>query len=320
MKKRYIVTLATSTLLLVLTMTACSKPTTTNTPNQESRELTKAPPSLAPTSALPETSKTVTSKPSKPPSPVAKEVKFSDFKNALFAYSNEKGDKLITIGENIGGQNPQIFNVAVGENGKQIDIHYKELQKPKSINPNQNAYNFDKNQGHIYLVDTTLLLPNTSYILLQKKEFPGDVFAKFKNTDPKEELDKNILDRFKSKYSREVKKAWNIAENEDGTKIHFVLYQQKDKDALAALVLSTKTGMVYKSLPATYDNGSAWRVDDGGEIGPQQFGILFAAKTSEGAVLAVTWDGVEGQNIMLLTEKNTDFIEALMGSRYWGAM
>lgn len=51
------------------------------------------------------------------------------------------------------------------------------------------------------------------------------------------------------------------------------------------------------------DEYSVWRVDDGGEVMPEMFSILFAAETLNGPLLGLNWWGSEGVNTFFLKKK-----------------
>ncbi|MNN96108.1 hypothetical protein D3C81_2150390 [compost metagenome] len=68
---------------------------------------------------------------------------------------------------------------------------------------------------------------------------------------------------------------------------------------------------------ADYDPGSAWRVDDGGEVTPEMFSFLFAAHTSNGFLVGMEWAGAEGRNAFILSQTDKVVIELeAKGARY----
>ncbi|MNC03441.1 hypothetical protein D3C75_508480 [compost metagenome] len=80
---------------------------------------------------------------------------------------------------------------------------------------------------------------------------------------------------------------------------------------LFSLVLEDKVGLTFMDYPAVIqgDEYSVWRVDDGGEVIPEMFSILFAAETAEGSLLGMEWWGAEGVNTFFLKKEGDVFKE-----------
>ena len=93
----------------------------------------------------------------------------------------------------------------------------------------------------------------------------------------------------------------------------------KKDSVLASLVINDKQ-FVFRDYPAKYDEGSTWRVDDGGEFPNDAIRILAIFRNQQGDLEVITeWAGAEGANIEYFKCKNEKIEVIKESSRYWGA-
>lgn len=88
---------------------------------------------------------------------------------------------------------------------------------------------------------------------------------------------------------------------------------------LFSLVVEDGGKLKFVDYPAVVqeDEYSVWRVDDGGEVMPEMFSLLFAAETTDGLLLGLNWWGAEGINSFFLSRKGDAFKELdIQYSRY----
>ncbi|MNI97403.1 hypothetical protein D3C73_1560490 [compost metagenome] len=80
---------------------------------------------------------------------------------------------------------------------------------------------------------------------------------------------------------------------------------------LFSLVLREGNELSFMDYPAEIkdDAYSVWRVDDGGEVTPDMFSLLFAAKTANGLALGLEWWGAEGVNSFFLLQQGAGIKE-----------
>ena len=132
-----------------------------------------------------------------------------------------------------------------------------------------------------------------------------------------EVLDAETKTQIEDIKARSIQDGWIIDKYSDNTQILIVVFEPEGNDMLMSIVLKKDSDLKFIEYPATYKNYSAWRVDDGGEIDPKLFSILFTAQTTEGLLITVSWIGAEGHSIFFLLEKN-DSLERLPidASRY----
>ena len=74
------------------------------------------------------------------------------------------------------------------------------------------------------------------------------------------------------------------------------------QDTLGLAVVTLQSGGTLSAwlLPATNRDGSAWRVDDGGDFDPQDIRPYFVVQSGSAVYLGLGWAGAEGMSVILL--------------------
>lgn len=103
----------------------------------------------------------------------------------------------------------------------------------------------------------------------------------------------------------------NLADLSEDRQLYLVQFNRLDQDMLFSIVLTDKDELTFMDYPAVIqgDEYSVWRVDDGGEVLPEMFSILFAAETINGPLLGLNWWGSEGVNTFFLNKDGETFKE-----------
>lgn len=128
-----------------------------------------------------------------------------------------------------------------------------------------------------------------------------------------------LTQRVASRRSRGLEQCWPLAgPNAPGAPgVSLVVFARRGNSALASLVVEDGPSFVFADLPGDYAReGSVWRVDDGGEIGPQWFDVLLLARRGGRLLLAFAWQGAEGRVLRLLESEGDRFRELLGESWY----
>jgi hypothetical protein len=97
-----------------------------------------------------------------------------------------------------------------------------------------------------------------------------------------------------------------------------VEFEPLGRDALASLALADGDRATFADYPAEYrePGASVWRVDDGGELSPEAFEIVFALQRGAWTALGVSWAGAEGASMTVsISERGEPFREVL--NEYW---
>ena len=98
--------------------------------------------------------------------------------------------------------------------------------------------------------------------------------------------------------------------------IFAVRFVARDSNALASLVAIDGEQLWFHDFPAIDHGGgqSVWRLDDGGRFPAAAMRIRFLSRVRGVLVLAMTWDGTEGENAYLLAADSSRAFRTLQHS------
>lgn len=228
----------------------------------------------------------------------------------VFGFADAAGKQLLVGPTEGGGEQWSSFNLAVGHNGQLLKIKYKtEQTATEADNGRQTAQNFANQQGQLFEVVEGKAEPNETYFLIDDQSVKPEMLLSITGKRSGQAADEVLSAIAKSK-NRSVEMLWPLEEiGDEGNTLYLVQFERQGKDMLASLALQTTDGFVFQDYPAVFNESSTWRVDDGGEVMPEMFSFLFAAKTADGIVLGVKWMGAEGENVSFLSEKAGKFSE-----------
>lgn len=196
-------------------------------------------------------------------------------------------------------------------------LKYVKYQKEgKQSNQRNVASNITQDAGAWFDVVNGKFKENESCLLIEKDAFQGHTFLPYKPVEQGKFSDKRIrkVTEFKK---RKVIKQGLIGEISPCVQIGLVEFERTGKNVLASIVMTTPNGLVFKDFPATYVDGVwTWSVDDGGEIDPQMFNILFVTKSKTGYTLGLEWIDVEGSTLRVLQQNGNTFYSINESGRY----
>ncbi|ANY68418.1 hypothetical protein BBD42_19535 [Paenibacillus sp. BIHB 4019] len=229
---------------------------------------------------------------------------------SAFGFADEAGKQLLASPTEGGSEQWASFNLAVGHNGQLLKIKYNNEQKAtEADNGRQTAQNFANQQGQLFEVVEGKAVPNETYFLTDDQSVKPEMLLSIADKRSGQAADDVKAAIAKSK-NRSVEKLWPLEEiGTAGNALYLVQFERQGKDMLASLALQTADGFIFQDYPAEFNESSTWRVDDGGEVMPEMFSFLFAAKTAEGIVLGVKWMGAEGENVSFLSEHDGKLAE-----------
>ncbi|MFC4597858.1 hypothetical protein [Cohnella hongkongensis] len=241
----------------------------------------------------------------------------------LFGFADEQGGRLmaLTAGIEHSGTTDEAslngYRLAIGEGGQVLRIRYDKHQaRSEQDNGRQAAHNFDQMEGDVYTIEEGKAKPNESYYLVGEEQFDVRALIPLQATADRK-LPEEAAKRIAEAKGREIEQGWLLARGEEGQRLYAVQFQRQGEEMLASLVWQDEERFVFMDYPAVYDEYSTWRVDDGGQISPDMFRFLFAARSEDGVVLGVQWMGAEGENLDILTSSGDRFEETgLSASRY----
>ncbi|GIP21656.1 MULTISPECIES: hypothetical protein [Paenibacillus] len=207
---------------------------------------------------------------------------------------------------------------AIGDGGKVLTIKYVRKQDSNSKNDGREwAKNFDNMAGVIYQVVGGKAVPNDTYYLVNSKKVNVKAVLPVTN-EIKAKVEPSVKMKLEKLKSLKLKNIWEIAHFGKGNKVYVAEFKKKGNKVTASIILKTASKLVTKDYVADYDPITTWRVDDGGEIVPESFSLLFSAVTKQGYLIGVKWAGAEGETTDLLNQTSTELkeIEQQTNGRY----
>ncbi len=301
--------------LLALAVAGCSAGNS-NEAGTPSASPSAVSPETPPASVVETESPSATPSASETPEPSSHAALNTEGLVALFGFADEQGTKLMALTDGIEQgaartENLEGYRLAIGEGGGQVlRIRYEKHQtRTEQDNGRQAAYNFNNMEGDLYAIEEGRATPNESYFLVAPEQFDAASLIPLKPSTDRA-LPDDVAKKIAEEKERAIEQGWLLDHGQDGQRIYVVQFQRQGKDMLASLVWQEGERLIFLDYPATYDEFSTWRVDDGGEISPDMFRFLFAARGAEdGIVLGVQWLGAEGENLRIVSSSGDRFEE-----------
>lgn len=242
-------------------------------------------------------------------------------KNTSFGFADETGKYILTVAGDMTAEDNQVskqqLNQAIGENSDVLTIRYVKHQSGNDQdNGRQSARNFNNLEGELFEIIEGMATPDASYYLINGNEFITESLIAIHPVEPQDPA-ATIKDGIMTAKDRTIANSWQIAALETGEQIFLVQFERQEDQMLASLVMKQDEKWVFMDYPATYNESSTWRVDDGGEISPDMFSFLFAAHSDKKITLGVKWLGAEGENITMLQQSGERFVQTgMISNRY----
>lgn len=234
-----------------------------------------------------------------------------------FGFSNESGDKILVFEEEIKTND---FTQTIDNQGKIAPIKFESLQKGNESGVNLVSANFKNCAGQVFSVSNNKKAQNDlSSVLFNDAFLKNHSLINIKTLTQPTKIDEATKNKIATERKRKIKKAWKIA-NLGNESAFIVVFEPKQDSVLASLVIGGKS-YIYRDYPAKYDEGSTWRVDDGGEFPNDAIKILAVFRNKAGELEIITeWVGAEGTNIEYAKANKNKFETIKEASRYWGAL
>jgi hypothetical protein len=120
--------------------------------------------------------------------------------------------------------------------------------------------------------------------------------------------------------ARAVQGCWPLPAVAPGVTVALAQFVTVGREALAVMAVLDHDTLRLDRHPATVERlgQDLWRVDDQGVFHPEDFRVLFAARRSGALVVAVSWMGAEGENLVLLAPGVDPRGEAPLSGAAWG--
>ncbi|MHA6530025.1 hypothetical protein [Paenibacillus sp. BAC0078] len=240
-----------------------------------------------------------------------------------FGFADGTGKHILATAENEGElERMKSLNTAVGNNGQTLAVKFEKWQHgTANSNGRDMANNFANLSGYVFTVQEGSALTDQTYYLADSAEFNLQSLLAVKPASGEQQLgaDDPVRKDIAALKQRDIQSIWKLADLPEERQLYLVQFVRLDKDMLFSLALQEGTELSFMDYPAEIkdDAYSVWRVDDGGEVTPDMFSLLFAAKTASGLALGLEWWGAEGVNSFFLLQQGKSFKEMdIQYSRY----
>lgn len=234
-----------------------------------------------------------------------------------FGFSNESGDKILAFEE---GLKTNGFTQTIDNQGNVAAIKFDSSQKGNESGINLVSSNFKNCAGQVFSVSENKKVQNDlSSVIFNDTFLKNHSLISVKTLTQPTKIDEANKNKIATERKRKIKEAWKIAilGNES---VFIAIFEPKQDSVLASLVIGGKS-YIYRDYPAKYDEGSTWRVDDGGEFPKDAIKILAVFRNQAGELEIITeWAGAEGANIEYTKVNKNRFETIKEASRYWGAL
>ena len=202
-------------------------------------------------------------------------------------------------------------------------VDFEGIQPP---GPNDNVMdissNFKQRPGAVYRLSTGKIPENDSVTFMTENFVSQRNFYTLTKVGTIS-TDTPLRQRIEAERKLVSKFFWHLYDLGDNAGIYLIQFEPLGDQVLLSLVLRDKAdNLWYAYFPATYlpdFNLYSWRVDDGGEIHPENFIVGWAADFSAAPELALYWRGAEGELLYWLRGNNGALEKGFEGYRYWGA-
>ena len=234
-----------------------------------------------------------------------------------FAFPNEPGTRLLATAEIA---KPEALRIGLCSGGQQVRVQFERRQpEGAQTNHRQTPQNFANTAGAVFRVISANVSADATCVLADESFLAGATVLPLKRPSDDARCPKARYPDFQVDKGRPVVGCWPIAESSAGARVAIIEFARRLTDALASLVVVEGDRRMYVDYPAQFKGpgDDLWRVEDGGEINPDNFRIVFLLKRESSYLLAVDWGGAEGSALSLhISEAGTQFKEVLSDSWY----
>ena len=234
-----------------------------------------------------------------------------------FAFPNEQGTRLLATADIT---NPESLRIALCSSGQQVQVQF-ERRQPEGADSTgrQTPRNFANTAGAVFRITGAKVSADVTCMLADESFVRGATVLPLKRPADDARCPKARYPDFQADKGRPVVGCWPIAESTAGARIALIEFERRLTYALASLIVVDGDRRIYVDYPAKFKapGDTLWRVDDGGEINPDSFRVVFLLKRGSSYLLAVDWGGAEGSALALhVSESGGQFKEVLSDSWY----
>jgi hypothetical protein len=214
----------------------------------------------------------------------AQDVPASTDQHGAFAFADPSGALLLTPS---GIPQPASLHTAIC-GGERLNVRFDRRQTA-----GQAAIVFR-------IVDRTVPMGSTCF-LATDAFIGGGAMVDLSRPSADTRCSRTEYPHYQADKSRPVVGCWPIGRSTSGLEVVVIEFARRLSNALASLAVVDGDRRLYVDYPATFNGPGTdlWRVDDGGEILPERFEVVFVMRRGDSYWLALDWAGAEGNALYL---------------------
>lgn len=235
-----------------------------------------------------------------------------------FAFPDEQGSRLLATSAI---PNPAMLRVALCTGGAQpLAIEFDRVQSEgRASTGRQTPQNFAQTAGAVFRIVSGKIIPRSTCLLTDGSFVADATLIPLTRPPQNSRCSKADYPRLQTDKGRPVLGCWPIAESATGTRVAVIEFSRHLTRALASVVVMDGDRRLYLDYPATFKGpgDDLWRADDGGNIHPEGFEVVFLLKRGTTYVLGIDWAGAEGSALSLnIADEAGDLKEVVSDSWY----
>ena len=241
--------------------------------------------------------------------------------HGAFAFPDPSGRRLLVVSDLA---RPELLHEAACSDGRRFPVRFEGRQiEREGTNGRQSPEVFDKVAGSVFTVLRGIIgqgsqIGEVSCFLAGDALRSSATWLPVERSDGSRECSSDVRRQLASSHSRPIVNCWPLAALPGNRRIVVAEFARRDKDALAGVVLIDRDRTVFADYPATFtgEGQDLWRADDGGELSPDGFRIVFVLQRGHTYVLGVSWAGSEGQSLAVFVSNSGNRFTQVIGD-YW---
>jgi hypothetical protein len=246
----------------------------------------------------------------------AQELPRATMQDGAFAFADPSGTRLLSVS---GLPESQVFQAALCSGGQRSSVRFERRQAAQEGNNGREwSGNFDKLAGDVFAVSPGRIDTGAVCFLASDALLSGAIVLPADSPAGRSECDAGIRGRLASARNRKVVNCRVIASLPEARSLVLAEFTRQDKDALASVVLIDREQMIFADYHAEYrgEGEDLWRVDDGGALDLNDFGLVFLLQRGNFYALGIAWSGAEGLNLSaFVSSDGSRFIKVI--ADYW---
>lgn len=210
------------------------------------------------------------------------------------AFPNLEGTRLLSTAE-IG--KPEALRTALCAGGQRVAVRFERRQaEARNFNGRQSPRNFAGAAGAVFQVVGAEVEAHATCFLTTDALLDGTTSVPLVRSGKGARCASDRYPQFEAAKGRPVVGCWQIAETPTCVQVFLVEFARRLNHALVNLAVLDQDRSLFVDYPAMFNGHGAdlWRADDGGEIHPEGFEIVFLLKRGSTYLLAINWAGAEG--------------------------